>query len=70
MAVSEAQKRATAKYEAKTYDQVKFKVYKGQRETIKAFAEAHGYSMNSFILEAVTEKMEQIERMEQKRPAE
>ncbi len=60
MAKSEAQKKANAKWEAKAKDQIRLVLNKGQREIIKQFAEAHGYSMNKFIIEAIKEKMERM----------
>lgn len=65
MAASEAQIRANNKWSAKVYDRVALNVPKGQRQIIKDFAEAHGYSANAFILEAVWEKMERIGSLEQ-----
>lgn len=37
--LTEAQKRASQKYNAKSYDQLKVLVRKGQRELIKVYAE-------------------------------
>lgn len=45
-------------YIAKTYDRVNLTVPKGQKETIKAHAEARGESVNGFINRAITETME------------
>ena len=58
MAVSKAQQRATANYVKKTYDRIEVKVMKGEKETIKAHAEAQGESLNAFINRAITETME------------
>ena len=57
MAVSKAQQRATANYVKKTYDRIEVKVMKGEKETIKAHAEAQGESLNAFINRAITETM-------------
>ena len=46
------------RYIAKAYDRINLTVPKGKKETIKAHAESHGQSMNSFINEAIDEKME------------
>ena len=53
MPVSEAQKKATAKYSLKAYDRVELKVKKGKKETIKAHAEQQGESLNGFINRAI-----------------
>lgn len=45
------------RYNAKTYDEIKVRVPKGQKEVIQAYAEAHGKSVNGFINEAIEEKM-------------
>ena len=58
VAVSKAQQRATANYVKKTYDRIEVKVMKGEKETIKAHAEAQGESLNAFINRAITETME------------
>ena len=42
----------------KTYDRINLTVPKGKKDTIKAHAESHGQSVNSFINEAIDEKME------------
>lgn len=42
----------------KTYDRINLTVPKGQKEVIKAHAEARGESVNAFINRAVTETME------------
>ena len=41
MAITEAQKRASAKYNAKAYDRIELKVKKGHKAKIKAHAESH-----------------------------
>lgn len=58
MPVSKAQQAATARYEDKVYDKVLVRLPKGQKEIIKAHAEAQGQSVNGFINEAIDEKME------------
>ena len=45
-------------YIARTYDRVNLTIPKGQKETIKAHAEAKGESLNAFINRAITETME------------
>lgn len=55
--LTEAQKRANQKYNAKAYDQVKVLVHKGQRDQIKAHAEANGESLNGYINRLIAEDM-------------
>ena len=56
--VSEAQRRAVAKYNAANYDRVELRLDKGRKEAVKAHAETHGESLNAFINRAITETME------------
>ncbi|MDL2300603.1 hypothetical protein LJC01_03045 [Clostridiaceae bacterium OttesenSCG-928-D20] len=58
MAISEARKRANEKWNAKAYDEIKVRVYKGEKEKIKAHAESRGESVNGFIGRAIDETME------------
>lgn len=58
MAVTKAQQKATNKYIAGNYDRINLTLPKGQKEIIKAHAEAQGKSVNGFINEAIEEKME------------
>lgn len=55
---SEAQKRATKKYNDRMYDDIKIRVPKGDRERFKAHAEAKGISLNQLIVNLVREDME------------
>lgn len=55
---SDAQRRAVAKYNAKSYDRLELRVSKGQGEVIKAHASAMGESVNGFINRAIAEAME------------
>ena len=55
--VSKAQMKAVAKWQKENYDVVKMKVPKGEKADIKAHAEAHGESMNAFVLRSVRETM-------------
>lgn len=57
MPVSEAQKEAKKKYEAKAYDMLGVRVKKGERDRIKAFAEEQGKSLNGFCKEAIYSAM-------------
>lgn len=58
MPVSKAQQRAVNKYMAANYDRINLTVPKGQKNAIKAHAEAQGESLNAFINRAITETME------------
>mgnify|MGYP000206117167 CR=1 FL=1 len=57
MAVSKAQQKATAKYEAKAYDKTLIRLPKGRLDEVKAHTERTGQSVNGFINEAIDEKM-------------
>lgn len=59
MAYTKASNKAVQKYSAKTYDQVKVLVKKGEREKIKAYAEAKGMSLNGYINKLIAEEMKQ-----------
>lgn len=58
MAVSKAQQKAVHKYVKANYDRMELTVPKGQKEAIKAHAEAHSESVNAFVNRAITEAME------------
>ena len=64
MALTDARKRANAKYNLKAYDRVELKVKKGKKEIIKQYAEEHGESLNAFINRAISEAMGEIPRAE------
>lgn len=55
MTISEAQKKAVAKYNATNYDRIELRVEKGQKDIIKVHAESKGESLNGFINRAITE---------------
>ena len=46
------------RYNAKAYDQIQFRVKKGQREVIQAHADSQGESMAAFITPAIRGTME------------
>lgn len=46
------------RYNDKTYDRINLVVPKGNKDIIKAHAEAHGESTNAFINRAIAEAME------------
>jgi len=56
--VSKAQQRAVNKYVKANYDRLLLTMPKGQKDTIKAHAEAHGESVNGFINRAIAETIE------------
>lgn len=57
MAYSEAQKRATAKYMKEHLEDIKVRVPTGQRDKIKAHAEALGMSLNGYIVALIEKDM-------------
>lgn len=57
MPVSEARKRANAKYSAKAYKQLMIRVKAGQDEIIKAYAENQGESLNGYINRLIAQDM-------------
>jgi len=59
--ISEARKRANAKYNAKAYDRIEVKVPKGDKEEIQAHAAERGESLNGFVSRAIYATMEQDE---------
>ena len=58
MPVSKAQQKAVSKYMKENYDEIKVRVDKGKKDTIKAHAEAQGESVNGFINRAIDNQME------------
>lgn len=65
MAVSEAQKKATTKYEHSNYKKICLRLPAVAGESalyndIQAAADQAGQSLNSYILEAVKEKMQKL----------
>ena len=55
---SKAQQRAVAKYMKNNYDEIKVRMPKGKKEQIRTAAESAGQSLNSYINEAIDEKMQ------------
>ena len=45
------------RYNAKTYDDIRLRVPKGEKERIQAFAEANGETVNGFINRLISEAM-------------
>ena len=55
---SEARTRANNKYNAKAYDRINIAVPKGQKDIIQARATTQGKSVNAYVIEAISEKLE------------
>lgn len=53
MTATKAHIRATEKYNAKAYDEIKLRVKKGEKATLQAIAAEQGMSVNSFITSAI-----------------
>ena len=58
MAISEAQKRATAKYNLANYDRVELRLDKGMKDIVKDHAVQQGETLNGFVNRAITETMQ------------
>ena len=58
MPVSKANQRAVTKYMKANYDEVKIRVPKGRKQVSKNCADAGGQSINSYIFQAVNERIE------------
>ncbi len=58
MALSQARKKANAKYEAKAYDKTLIRLPKGRLDEVRAHIEPAGESLNGFINRAISETME------------
>jgi predicted HicB family RNase H-like nuclease len=59
MAISKANQRAVAKYMKNNYDDIKIRVYKGQRDILQAYAKERGISVNTYIQGLIRADMEQ-----------
>lgn len=57
--MAKASTTAKNKYNAKTYDRIALQVKKGQREVIRAHAEAQGLSLNGYINKLIEQDMKQ-----------
>lgn len=56
--VSDSQRRATDKYIKNTFDDIKVRVPKGQKQVIQEHAESQGESVNGFINRSITQTIE------------
>lgn len=55
---SQSQKEATAKYNKKSYDDIKIRVKKGEKEKIKSYAQSLEKSINKYICDLIYEDMD------------
>jgi uncharacterized protein (DUF1778 family) len=58
LSLTEARKRANAKYNAKAYDKVLVRLKAGQKDIIQSHADTQGESLNGFINRAIEKTME------------
>lgn len=58
MAISEAQRKAVAKYNAANYERIELRVEKGQKQALKDHAETRGETLNGFVNRAIREAVE------------
>ena len=58
VSIRPSQRKAVAKYNAANYDRVELRVEKGQKDVIKAHAEARGETLNGFVNRAIAETIE------------
>lgn len=58
MAISDAQRKAVAKYNAANYDRIELRIEKGQKQQLKDHAEARGETLNGFVNRAIRETVE------------
>lgn len=57
-AYSQAQNKATQKYIKENYDEIKIRMPKGKRDTLKIHAQSRNESLNGFINRAIDETVE------------
>lgn len=62
LAYTEAGKRAVAKYSKANYDNLNIRVPKGKKAVITSHAQAENKSLNSFVNEAIDEKIVNINK--------
>jgi uncharacterized protein (DUF1778 family) len=66
MAVSKKQQACVNRYIDKSYDRINLTIPKGQKELIKAHADAHGESINGFIQRAILTVLEAEQKNSEK----
>ena len=54
---TEAQKKSAEKYLKEKVEDIRIRVPKGQKQKIKDYAEAHGKSLNQFIVDLIEKEM-------------
>lgn len=54
---SEAQNKASQRYQKKAYDTYLLRLYKGQKDQIQAYADENGESLNGYINRLIAEDM-------------
>ena len=52
--------KAVSKYNAKTYDRIEVKVFNGQKDTIKEYAQSKGMSLNAYINSLIASDMGEL----------
>lgn len=52
-----SQTQASAKYNAKAYEEIKLRVKKGEKQVIKTHAESNGMSLNGYINKLIDDDM-------------
>lgn len=52
-----SQTKASAKYNAKAYEEIKLRVKKGQKDQIAEYAAARGLSLNGYINKLIADDM-------------
>ena len=57
MALSEARKKANAKYNAKAYDRLELKVIKGNKEIIQGYCKDKNTSVNGLMNDLLQERL-------------
>lgn len=60
MAYSESQKKAVKKYNEKSYDEIKLRVKKGNKDIIKNYAEANNETVNGMINRLLEKEIPEI----------
>ena len=58
MPVSEAQKKASAKYRKNNLEEVRFWVHKGEKAKIASYAEKKGMTLSSYMKDLIQKDME------------
>jgi predicted DNA binding CopG/RHH family protein len=59
--MAKSQTKASAKYNAKTYEEIKLRVKIGQKDNIKTYAESKGMSLNGYINNLIENDMKKNE---------